>query len=857
MSKNNNNKNRLSKRKPEIPNKFNDHVMGNLSQKRNDSNEFDELEAFRVSPDNDIRKIRESEDVSREKGKEGIDCIDEVGVVGAEVESLERVSMESSDVNAGNSGPIHVFSKTANDSTDCDAIKSYNSNTEFSKKSYVNKLVSGINDKDNELFFIPTSIKENGEKVVVYNEELIKEGSEKWKFTMEVNELRYNVRRMWGKHGLKDSVVDADGMCYFKFKNEEGIDYIRMLNIPLEAWTVRGISALASRLGRPIMMDQVTAEMCRARTGRLGYARVLIEINAEEECHDKIEINYVNEIKKCEVVPKPKTVMNNKRISENHFGIDQEGFVEVRNRKNNYNNKEGWNNVNQGNKKQNPEVNMEFRPKEPPMKPENITELRISANKYVVLSEDMSPNDEDPLIDKRLIVDEFIKKKLQPTCKETKNWNYDMITYFKYQWESMKRNEKEDSDEEEVYEVYENNDQAAQSFIADEILDNGYGKGRESAEIVVGWNADEVNIMVVQSRNQSILVWWRLFTSSIVNNKAWVLMGDFNVTLKPEEHSNGASSMSIDMNEFKDAVNKIEVDDLCSSGFQFTWTKSLKIPLCNTLKKLDRIVANDSFVQLFQEANGVFLPYLVSYHSPAIMSIPRGCTKKKKSFRFANYVADKEEFFHLVKEEWKHEVRGCQMYKVVQRLKMLEKHLNNLNWHNGNLFERASKLKGKLKEAQSNVDADPFDITKRQIVVNLVNEYTKVAEDELKLLHQKTKIQWLKEGDKNSAYFHNILKARKNKSIIASICCEDGSRVECELVSDQFVKHFQNFLGTTSSVSPLRSMGDIVKLKLPKAEALDMIKDVSDKEIKEALFDIDSSKAAGPDGYTSCFFKKA
>nr|GFC11058.1 hypothetical protein [Tanacetum cinerariifolium] len=113
------------------------------------------------------------------------------------------------------------------------------------------------------------------------------------------------------------------------------------------------------------------------------------------------------------------------------------------------------------------------------------------------------------------------------------------------------------------------------------------------------------------------------------------------------------------------------------------------------------------------------------------------------------------------------------------------------------------------------MDADPSDLAKRQITVDLVNEYTIVAEDELKLLHQKVKIHWLKEEDKNSSYFHNILKARKNRSRIESICCED------------------------------------------EAEALYMIKDVSDKEIKEALFDIDSSKAAGPDGYTSCFFKKA
>ncbi|GKF54951.1 zinc knuckle CX2CX4HX4C containing protein, partial [Tanacetum coccineum] len=73
---------------------------------------------------------------------------------------------------------------------------------------------------------------------------------------------------------------------------------IRLVNIPLEAWSIKGISALASRLGRPIKMDQVTADMCRAGTEGLGYARVLIEINAEDEFLDKIKINYVDDMKK-------------------------------------------------------------------------------------------------------------------------------------------------------------------------------------------------------------------------------------------------------------------------------------------------------------------------------------------------------------------------------------------------------------------------------------------------------------------------------------------------------------------------------------------------------------------------------
>nr|GEW21390.1 RNA-directed DNA polymerase, eukaryota, reverse transcriptase zinc-binding domain protein [Tanacetum cinerariifolium] len=728
MSNNKNNRNRLSKRKPKLPNKFNDHVMGNLSQKRNDSADFEELEAFRVNTEGIDGKIRGKGENSKEVVKEGIDCDDGeacmnaevsrgimkndgmenvveskgmsngvfgirdsskgqvVGDIDVEEDSVRRDSEVPRDVNSGMPEPFTNCDKDGNNTDNYNAVNEDNSNIESREKSYANKMSNGIN-VNNDLFFIPTGKNENGEKVVVFDEELVKEGSEKWKFTVcgyfvgykiGVNELRYNTRRMWGRHGLKDCIVDADGMCYFKFKHEDGMNYvidqspwvvngkpflvqkwepetviikespckipiwIRLLNIPLEEWSVRGISALISRLGRPIKMDQVTADMCRA-------------------------------VQRCDAKPKPKPVVNNNIRTSDGIPGNQEGFVEVRHRKNQNIIKQGWNRFNHGSKKQQTGVNMGFRPKEPCVKPiidkqegtkkgvetlgarttpkkwnvgqENVAELRKSANKYVVLSKE-----EDRI--------------------------------------ELERKENEGSDEEDVF---ENEDQETQSFMADEILGND----------------------------------------------------------------------------------------------------------C---------------------ANGVFLPYLISDHSPSIMSIPRGITKKKKSFRFANYIADKDEFLELVNEEWKHKVSGCQMYKVVQRLKLLKKPLNKLNWQNGNIFERVNTLKEKLKVAQSNVDVDPFNLAKRQVAVNLVNEYTKVAEDELKLLHQKAKIQWLKEGDKNSAYFHNILKARKNKSRIENICCEYGGRVE---------------------------------------EALDMIKEVSDIEIKEALFDIDSSKAAGPDGYTSCFFKKA
>ncbi|PWA66087.1 RNA-directed DNA polymerase, eukaryota, Reverse transcriptase zinc-binding domain protein [Artemisia annua] len=154
---------------------------------------------------------------------------------------------------------------------------------------------------------------------------------------------------------------------------------------------------------------------------------------------------------------------------------------------------------------------------------------------------------------------------------------------------------------------------------------------------------------------------------TIVDKDSWVLMGDFTMTLSPIEHSTNSSVMNSDMQDFRDMVNEIEVDDICSSDFQLTWTKSLKNPSNSMLKKLDTIMINEEFITRYGLAYRVFLPFLISYHSPSVLSIPNSIPKKPKSFRFSNFVADKDEFIKLAKEEWSMDIQVCLMFRLVKK----------------------------------------------------------------------------------------------------------------------------------------------------------------------------------------------
>ncbi|GKC95886.1 hypothetical protein Tco_1161328 [Tanacetum coccineum] len=206
-------------------------------------------------------------------------------------------------------------------------------------------------------------------------------------------------------------------------------------------------------------------------------------------------------------------------------------------------------------------------------------------------------------------------------------------------------------------------------------------------------------------------------------------------------------------------------------------------------------MSNQMFLTQYNNANALFLPYGISDHSPAILKIPQVMKKKNKLFRLANYVTDKVEFKELVRKNWDISIQGHAMYKLVKKLKILKPYLNKLNWKNGNLFGRVSELKAKLQNIQKDIDKDPTNKSLRAEGIEVLREFKEAAGDEEKLLQQKTKVTWLKEGDKNSAYFHKVLKWRLNKNRIMSVCAKDGKRYDNCDVAEQFVKHFEGFLG--------------------------------------------------------------
>nr|XP_016464868.1 PREDICTED: uncharacterized protein LOC107787776 [Nicotiana tabacum] len=109
----------------------------------------------------------------------------------------------------------------------------------------------------------------------------------------------------------------------------------------------------------------------------------------------------------------------------------------------------------------------------------------------------------------------------------------------------------------------------------------------------------------------------------------------------------------------------------------------------------------------------------------------------------------------------------------------------------------------------------------------------------------------------NGSYFHSVIKAKRAASGIFTIQNMQGEIVQStDAVADAFRDFYTILLGTDQQnrdhvASHIVKEGKIVS----EEQRSQLIRNFSQKKVKDALWDIEGTKALGPNGYGSQFFK--
>ncbi|GJR01111.1 hypothetical protein Tco_0524095 [Tanacetum coccineum] len=406
----------------------------------------------------------------------------------------------------------------------------------------------------------------------------------------------------------------------------------------------------------------------------------------------------------------------------------------------------------------------------------------------------------------------------------------------------------------------------------------------KGTRIILGWNHNDVDIVVINQDDQSIhvRVWLKverkeLFCTFVyahnkytqrrslwnnlrlhkhyVRDRPWCILGDFNAALFLHDYSVGNSRIDISMREFKECVEDLEVMDVQHSGLQYTWTQK---PKGNEglLKKIDRVMANLMFNDVFAGSHAIFKPYRNSDHAPSVLCIPTMIKPKPKPFKFYNLLTCNDNFKKVVSDGWSTQVSGFHMFRVTKKLKMLKKPLRKLLYDKGNLHNNVNQLRNDLDQVQIRLDVDPFNESIREEEAMVLAAFNDACLMQEKFLKQKAKIDWLREGDSNSAYFHKLVKSRTSRSRIDVVTSGNGEIFENDQVATAFVSYYEMFLGQPGITSGFCATG-LFRSRLNEDVALNMTGYVTRQEVKSALFFIGNDKAPGPDGYTVAFFKES
>ncbi|KAK1408085.1 hypothetical protein QVD17_39718 [Tagetes erecta] len=168
---------------------------------------------------------------------------------------------------------------------------------------------------------------------------------------------------------------------------------------------------------------------------------------------------------------------------------------------------------------------------------------------------------------------------------------------------------------------------------------------------------------------------------------------------------------------------------------------------------------------------------------------------------------------------------------------ILKKSADQITNEKGADLEKNAKEDG-VSYAQTLISEVPTRKDKMKVEVLGIRKWEKrfkeASIDEERFLKQKSKVEWLAEGDNNTAFFHKSLKSRNHRSRIDVIMDGGGCIYEGENVQKAFVTHDENFLGVKGDIS-LTPTPDLFQKRLDSGIANLMIRPITDEEVRKAI----------------------
>ncbi|OMO98855.1 Endonuclease/exonuclease/phosphatase [Corchorus olitorius] len=312
-----------------------------------------------------------------------------------------------------------------------------------------------------------------------------------------------------------------------------------------------------------------------------------------------------------------------------------------------------------------------------------------------------------------------------------------------------------------------------------------------------------------------------------VGQQEWLLMGDFNQILSQADKLSFKASSTIQGSEaLIECLNYCHLLDLPGSGQTFTWTNNRDGQNC-IWEKLDRVFVSSSWLIKYDQVKVHNLPVLYSDHGAIVINTNAEPSFTRRPYRFEAMWLQHPGCRQVIQQAWQPDAPGSFQYQLLQQI---QGHLQDMD-----TSMQEKEIRKQLEE---------------------------LMEQEQNFWWQKSRIQWIVKGEKNTKFFHAMTKRRRVRNSISRIKNNMG-----EIVQDhQNIKQtFHQYFNHLYSKNPQEYFDEatitahLQQLQLPKLS--DRHKQILQSpiihsEIEEAVFALGPLKSPGPDGKPAIFFQK-
>ncbi|CAL2246751.1 unnamed protein product [Prunus armeniaca] len=257
------------------------------------------------------------------------------------------------------------------------------------------------------------------------------------------------------------------------------------------------------------------------------------------------------------------------------------------------------------------------------------------------------------------------------------------------------------------------------------------------------------------------------------------------------------------MADFRAFVSDVGLLNLGFAGYPFTWRNRRENGLIQ--ERLDRGLASEPWLRSYSEARVMHVPLARSDHLGLMLSTKPSTTRWHRRFVYDSRWGRQPQCKNVVSERWQKCFQGSRGDQFIGKLGWVR--TGFVQWRRiegRNSSEHITLLRQQLQSAYT-------DQNFNGPMVRALEQGLKDALREEELFwKQKSRIQWLQAGEKNTKFFHSKVMARRRQNRLMGL--EDATGVWYDketYIHDIAVSYFQD-LFTTSRPSRINETVDCV-----------------------------------------------